>query len=270
MKQRTRRFILIILVSGLSIFFGLNILLAGIDPLGVVRYQVGIEKHMLIWQPDSTGYQYPPADYDFGAYEARMRRNRYRDVPLSVYADCSITFIGDSFTFGLGVSDWDTFANVTAAAFDNVEIRNAGQIQYNIGNIARVVQDIEALTDGMVYLVYDNDYYPDAAYYPVVDWVYFPLLRYLRFAFVPHSDLPIPATFEPSLASVLERENLLAFVFRGSPLADIATRHGAITIPQNTTQVSRADVHPDANGHREIAAAMHPYLIEFLEMVCHD
>jgi hypothetical protein len=83
--------------------------------------------------------------------------------------------------------------------------------------------------------------------------------------------LPFPDWFAESMLYLDQHPQVLMVQFEGGRLADLVTeRLGIIptSIPLYTSRVSSADPHPDAEGHRQIAASLRSYLVNSLSSYC--
>jgi hypothetical protein len=268
MNQVWRRRIIGMLLSTLFSCFLINVALWVFDPLGVLLYFDAIQDHAAVKIAHPTGFAYPPNDYIFGAYPARIRRDGYRDVPLSVYADCVLTFVGDSFTYGSGVSDWETFASQIAAQFDDVEFHNAARGGYNVDNVSATMQHVRDGSNGIIYLIYDNDYYGGVTTLTPTTRRYLLPLGWYLYALGFNMPPPYDAqAFTPRLQSALS-DDVLPFVFEDATIAMVAQDMGAIPIARPTSVISRYDFHPDAIGHQQIADSMLLHIESFASERC--
>jgi len=178
-------------------------------------------------------------------------------------------FVGDSVTFGLGVSDDQTFVNLVAAQLPGVRVIDAAMPAFNINNVRRMV-DLQPPDARIVYMITDNDsdpeFMPDfsaAGKLPTLPWT----ALYIRFlptvvqAADPSygyagSDLGM---YEREVAPLGDDPRVLMIGYDDAltPLAP-----GAVMIRPFTTQLSFADKHPDLNGHHEIADQILPVIRE--------
>jgi hypothetical protein len=251
---------LIAVLAGMVVALLLLEGLLSLDPVGL-RY---IRDYKILTDqiiPAPAGYTYAPGVYALSRSTVTMLDDGTRLVPDSNPDGAStLVVVGDSVTFGLGVSDDQTFVNLIARELPNTQVINTGMPAFNIGNIRRVVE-LQPPDARILYLITDND--ADPAFEPSFD----PADRLpdmpwtsLYFRFLP---VVLQAT-DPNFGNA--GSDLDAFLSEVSVLADdprvlivgyddVLTRMtpGAILIEPFTTQLSFADKHPDANGHWQIA-----------------
>jgi lysophospholipase L1-like esterase len=138
----------------------LELALRVIDPWGI-HYFTDLE--MLVNQvfiPDAErGYAMRDGSYRFSRWSATIQDGA-RVVPAThAAAGCTVVLLGDSVTFGLGVSDDQTWANGIAARFPDARFINAGVVQYNSGNVLGTLRAYPD-ADALLYLVIYNDVNP--------------------------------------------------------------------------------------------------------------
>jgi hypothetical protein len=96
-------------------------------------YNVHVEDKYLGWKPKagSTGRHIYLSNFDV---EYVMDENGYRKIQNTENPDLSIYFFGDSFTFGQGVSNGDTFPDIIKDRYvtKRVNVYNAGVLGYGI------------------------------------------------------------------------------------------------------------------------------------------
>ncbi len=263
--QRIARVVIAVLFGVLLSLLLLEGLLS-FDPVGLryIRDYKTLTDHLI---PAPAGYTYAPGVYTLSRSVVTMRPDGTRLVPDSApdATPAPLAFIGDSVTFGLGVSDDQTFVNLIARALPAMRVINAGLPAFNVVNIRRSLTTLPA-DARVVYLITDND--ADPLFEP---------------DFSPGGrlpDLPWTALYWLFLPTVLQANRDPAFTNAGADremylreVAQIAAdprvvliagyddtltliTPGAVRIPRYTTRLSFADEHPDANGHRELAAAI--------------
>jgi hypothetical protein len=259
--------------NALYVLIGTGILLDAalwhLDPLGVRHAMVDWHQLSRGALPAVSGYHYTPGPYDMLVYDATIGLDGLRVVPDTRYSDCTVATIGDSITFGMGVQDNQTFTNLLAQTFTDVQWVNAGMPAYNVENVREQLAAVPA--DGYIWLIIRNDDVPRARY-GYVPPVLSATALYLEFFFYP--DLPAPdfEFFDTTAREMLSRRDVLPFVHEHERLIpEILAHYPAIPVVPNDRQqvVSAGDNHPNAAGHQQIAHAMQPYVAPFIERICH-
>src|SRR5688572_13884306 len=83
------------------------------DPLGARRYLDDAALYVYVHR--ARGYVMLPGVYQFSNWQVTILSDTSRAVPATnTSAPCTLALIGDSVTFGQGVSDGDTWANLMA------------------------------------------------------------------------------------------------------------------------------------------------------------
>lgn len=256
----------------LVIFF-LEILLRVFDPIGAVYYTEVNHLFTEFVVDPITIYKLPPGTYQFSNFMITMTETG-RTVPDTSESDCQIAAIGDSVTFGYGVNDKDTWINLLAREFPEVQFINAGLSHYNSTHILRSMEKYSQV-DGYIYLITANDVergeflYADDQY---IDYVpYFVLyIMYFRTAMSGESDtLPDTAGFFADIEAIAEHDNVIYFVHEES--AQEIMRSQGYEVPLisfGDARISAVDAHPNADGTRRIAAHMKPYITDLIEEAC--
>jgi lysophospholipase L1-like esterase len=255
---------------GVLIGVGLALLLLegllSLDPLGL-RYirDYKVLSDALI--PAPAGYTYAPGVYTLSRSVVTMRADGTRLVPASAPDDtpAPLAFIGDSVTFGLGVSDDHTFTNLIASALPGTRVINAGLPAFNIVNIRRSLDTLPA-DARVVYLITANDsdpiFEPDFSpegRLPDLPWVLLywlflpPVLQAANDPAFGNAGADM-ALYQREVAQIAADPRVLLIAGYDDRLTPATP--GAVRIPRYTTRISFADEHPDASGHRELAAAL--------------
>lgn len=263
-----RKFIRRLCYLLIAILLLLDFLLWHLDPLGAVTYDHDLAALFPISEPDATGIRYLPGRYTLWGYTLTIGHDGLRIVPHTAFSDCTIATVGDSLTFGMGVNDAETFTNSLAQHIPAHWV-NAGIPGYSAVNVERQIGAVEA--DGYIWLIIGNDD-EDVTLYQG----YRQTRRLTGLSstvnFLLRRSYPAPniERFRAGADAILARDNVLGFVFEGQRLTELVQTYypQVIVLPQYTGIISRADMHPNAAGHQQIADAMLPYVIEFVEGIC--
>lgn len=194
-----------------------------------------------------------------------------RSVPATTPDDaCSIAFVGDSVTMGLGVNDDETFVNRLAIEYPDVHFRNLGVNGYNAEQVLATIDLVEA--NAYIWLAIYNDAHGQNLH---IDHAASrrrasAMAVYARHAF--SRPAPQQSQYVATL-EVLERldENVRIVAFNdGSIFTSWITERApsTIIIPIYQGRISPADGHPDVTGHREIAAALSGEVASLIEQYC--
>lgn len=236
------------------------------DPFKIKPYFSDLALLFAAAESDSTrGYVLPAGEYHFSNWIATILDDHSRFVPDTHESDCTIALVGDSVTFGYGVNDGETWANVVAQRFPDVEFVNASLTGYNAAQAYSVIQTTRA--SGFLFTLVWND--ADA----LVDWrrspvpVYMPLL-YAYWWTLNSQYRAVErdfAAFDRAMAGVQSMSNVQIVGFEDDPLAQ---RAGVPILPMWTHSLSPVDGHADAAGSIQIAAVMTPYIAQLIEATC--
>lgn len=247
-----------------------------VDPTGA--YAFGWNAAYVLKQGEfhnPRGYLMRPGVYEFKGWTATITADGIRDTPDNHNADCVIVALGDSFTFGFGVEDGETWVNLLAGAFPAVRFVNTALPGYSATNIRGVVEETTA--DGFIYLVSANDMtqpivwsrtwqehpMPSATRSYLIEGPLAPLHRFIYVATWPD--------FDQDIEVILSAGPILVFTPQGTEIAtwfDDNAPDVGISIDVSSHPVSLADNHPNAQGQAIIAAQMEPYIREWLPEVC--
>ena len=270
MPRQFRRLLIIILLTVAIVPPALDFLLWHIDPFGtrvmVYDWITLAESDM----PHVTGYQYPEGIIELSNSTITTISDGKRLVPASGSGDCVMAFVGDSVTWGASVNDADTFVNQLARLFPDVTSWNTGRNRYSVSNVSAAIEHYQA--DGYVWTMISNDTQPFAT---------------------PETYTRMPSAFELYLTTlaaeyryagglnsltwgeyvllaqdIVARADVLTFGFQDDPLAMEAESWGVNLIPYPDDTVSIADRHPNAQGHKQIALDMLPFVSAFVTKVC--
>jgi len=270
--------------SLIIVFITIAILYASlriIDPLGA--YTSVYNWHVLtgLWQADGNGYIYPSGKIYLRGYTATILRDGLRFVPdSSPISDCLIAFIGDSFTWGYGVSDENTFVNDIANKY-SYRVWNVGHNGYNAEQVWASRQDYQA--DGYIYLHIWNDHQAPVevskqAGQPNIFSVYW---TYLKLDIVSHyakiaQAAPIGNAYKEAMQKLHEDDRVLIFAFEDKQYNQLGSQASAlwesvILLSDDLYShdvVSPTDPHPNRLGHQQIADAMLPIIDDWLVDIC--
>jgi len=247
----------VLLEAGLRLF----------DPWGALRYYGDQGMLYRSFVADSRrGYHPRPGSYQFSNWQAVILPDGSRRVPDSQSTGCTVVFLGDSLTYGFGVSDADTWVNLVARSLP-IRAINAGVYSYNA---ERVRDSLNAFPDASlyVYLFIGNDGDPDPDWQRSTGNARLAIHDYLYTLDVtsPRTSTGTPVYtpgFAAALALLKRRTLVVAFDTEG-----ISRQIGATLIPSYTQHISYADAHPNAAGHREIAAGMLPVVQTAVAQAC--
>lgn len=276
--QKIARTIIGFLLMVIITFGMIEAMLYFLDPLGVVTYLHSFTMLEVTTLPSETGYTFPVGEHQMLNYTYTINQDESRRVPSSnSNADCTIAAIGDSLTFGMGIEDDETWVNLLAQHYPDVEFLNYGRPVFAAENVLRSYNAYPA--DAYIWLIVDNDDFPVREYYPVKG--NYPLATRLYWIYVIYpaifGELPFNVLYEngksitddgssPS-ADVAEiiAENTLIFGFDELPASNVEQ---AIIIPKYTEPNSPMDAHPSAVGNQQIADGMLPYMDDFIAEHC--
>lgn len=241
---------LVALLVGVTL---LESLLITTDPLGVMQYGRSLQWIRNHSEAHETGYRHPAGVHDtpFGRVTILADGTRWTGGTLG---GCKLVVVGDSVSFGLGVTDDDTFAAHLARLRPGWHIINAARVGYDSTNLSRLLEHYEA--DAYVYLVTGND-----ASQPIGVWppLQLPSAIRLHASFIQSRTVP-PRTSEAfdQALRVIKREGVQVVAFEDSVLLPTIRRvTPVVTIPPHNAPISVADSHPNAAGHRHIANALY-------------
>lgn len=266
------------------IFIVMEILLRAADPWGIRVYQDLDQMTRQSKAEPLRGYVNIPGRHEYHNWYATILDETYTRVVSGTNptADCKIVFIGDSTTFGHGVSDGQTWVDVLGNHFSDVYFLNAGVSRYNYRNIAGSIHAFPD-ADGYIYLLDDNDVDPSFGLPKVPDYSVYEssfVIRYLWFFILSRSegsgreftisDEVLNAYLE-TYEQEFNQENVLVLAFRwGSGLVNILQGHGyEITLIEPYTEtVSLVDIHPSVRSSKKIGENLIPIVEDFKEKVC--
>lgn len=273
--RKLRRGIIGLLIGILIVLLGLEALLAIFDPWGM--YYFGDLQTLFkdAARDPVRGYVFSDGVYQLARSTATVENGTRRIPAANPDADCTIVFLGDSVTFGHGVDDADTFANLLAQQFPDVYFINGGVDSYNSTN---VLGTLRAFSDanGYLYLISDNDISAEHTLQPTpldTSW----LVRYLRFALV-HSGAGDDSAAEYSRfyedLDTISVDPRVALVAWPGPIIDAVVARGypVHLIPAYDAypeyRISYVDRHPNPAGHQFIAEHLTPIVAALIAERC--
>ena len=270
-----------ILFSSLGFIIGMEIALRIVDPLGIHVYmRDGKQLQEAVIPHNERGYVYEEGTYNLTRVSAQINEDHSRYVPDSGQGDCTIAFVGDSFTFALGVSDDESWVNWIAQDYPDVTMINAGTPGYNAEQVYQSVLDIPV--DGYVYLIFDNDMdkvldiVPDTGF----NWRRFhdsAIVHYWTIITKRQPEKIITETddvtfshqdwesFYHHLALLEEMENVFMFVLGEGDWKD---NYYQIPSLGRDYMISPFDAHADPAGNEYIASQISPRVGELIADVC--
>jgi hypothetical protein len=178
-------------------------------------------------------------------------------------------------TFGQGVNDADTWVNLLAEQYPDVRIINPARPDYSAVNVAALKQAYPA--DGYLWLLIYNDAIEPYVYTGVQPaYPYPPATALYRAWFVNRlqgaesheTRQPDMEAYWQAVKTIAGDDVLIAGFAEDELTMTTAMQYPIILLPAFTAFVSPVDSHPNAEGHRQIANALSPYLTPFIEMVC--
>jgi hypothetical protein len=252
----------------------LEFLLWNIDPLGVMTERYWIEFVNKYRYEHPTGYAIQPGEYQIRGNTVTIDSAGNRQLPAR-YSNCTIAFIGDSFTFGWGVSDNEAFPHLIAEMRPEVQFINTAKPGYNAVNLQRSFEHWSA--DAYIYTGNYNDLvhntaYPNASYMPQIE--HLALRAYSSFMHRQQrqkNDVPTQTEkkrYDKMLSTIESMDNVLV-AFTDQHTAQVASRrlNGIIIMPDVTT-ISIADGHPDVAGHEIYAQKFLPQVDQLISENC--
>lgn len=183
-------------------------------------------------------------------------------MPDTSLSDCTVTAVGDSITFGGGVSDQETWVNLLARKMSTVQFMNAGVGAYNIKQITEYLSMLES--DGYILLSYDDDALPRGQIFPY-NAPPFALSTYLLESGSRNPIQEDKEMYQQYMSGISQRNDILLLAFDSSELPLPEKVH---IIPRFTETLSFIDIHPNKDGHQQIYRAVLPYVEPFVSRIC--
>jgi lysophospholipase L1-like esterase len=278
--RRLLKPLLVAVITVISVLGITELALATLDPWGL-HYADDLAVMYRHFVDDPVrGYWLDNGDYTFRGWTAHIQ-NGLRVVPdTHPEAQCRLIMLGDSVTFGHGVSDSETWVNLVARQLPDVHVVNTGVSSYTSSNVLGTYQSFPD-GDAYIYLIFHNDGERNTTseeYHRMADnQVYQPwLVRYI--GFVQLMRLVSASDRQPEFADRVfsELDQLTAdprvtlVAFSGNPLTEAIVEHGypVQLLQPYTHQISFVDGHPNAEGHQQIAAQMLPITQDVTRRLC--
>jgi len=275
MAPKTRHGIIAMLVSTIFTIVLTEIALGVFDPWGMHYF----DDLATIWD-HVIGHAHritvlPPGTYQLSNWSVTQLDDYTRYVPDNQGGPCTIVFVGDSFTWGHGVNDDETWINLLARELPEATVINTGFDGYNSENIRGTLLDFPD-ADIFVYFIVDNDAEPTN---PVFRMTRVSMLKkyytYIKNQYFTGDESPgesdneelqlppnTPDTirFEADIAAMAQDGRTLFFGFDEVLTRLLQPDYEVTILPYHTHRISVADAHPDPRGHQEIKAAILPYI----------
>lgn len=269
------------LLVSISTLVVLEIALGMLDPLGMAFYAKVDWLNQFLGRANGS-FSLSPGQYDMDGWVVSMNQDATRLVPDSG-TGCTLLFVGDSVTWGWGVNDEQTFANLIAREL-GVKAINAGVYRYSSENVAASLQFFKDY-ELAVYLIFPNDHHrtwsttqsiqPFGEYrFPGFGILHqsTPALVWYGLYFTTQSthaeSTPYMERFEADMQRITAHDNVLVFAFDDPLTTAVSERYEVNVIDWYTGRISPVDPHPDPDGHQHIADAMLPYLRDRMTSAC--
>jgi hypothetical protein len=260
---KTLRNTLIIIIITLVM---LEALLVIVDPIRFSEVQNDWSNlRQYVVQRDNY-YVFRPGTYELIRYSVTINEDGTRNLPDNG-SGCRVVAVGDSFTFGMGVDNHESWVN-HAARETGYNWTNSGMPGLQASNFVTVLDEYPA--DVYVYLNTAND----AAVYEEITAerpVYRPFSALTVYIYRA-AQLPLtyetPSNYEQYLETITARDNLIWYTIDNSPQLETNLQYGAIALPDTFEIIGMDDSHPNPTGHEQIWNMMEPTLKPFVERYC--
>ena len=283
MRKKITRGIIIVLINIIVIIAALEALLRYIDPLGAYANYASAFVIQNRSYGTEDGFAIEAGKMNLpGFWTVTMLEDNTRLVPNSSESDCKIAFVGDSFTFGWGVSDDETWVNQLAEDLPQASFYNTGKNAYNITNVRQTIENYPA--DGYIYLIFDNDAelnepftFSDNGYLTgITSYIFFATFYkgedIGQQAYSSDPNAPMMVNYFSELETLTARDDVLIFGLTNHPLIRDSIERSPSVIPLNYQYEnyvnSYADNHSTPEGNKIIAERMLPYVAPFVDKIC--
>jgi hypothetical protein len=237
----------------------LELLLSTVGDIGGV-YATSQRVHWFLShkEPHPTGYAFTPGVYDDAMGHVTITPDGIRAIPNVTTARCSVALVGDSFTFGWGLDDDETFAYHLSRMLPEVRIINTGRPAYNSTNLTRVVDYHDA--DGYVYLAIGDDNEAPAVYTPPPGKMPAALTIIVTRLIMPVQAPPPPDyALYIDVLTELERAGVVFVALEHSALPELIAGWGFdVHTIEMTGILSPSDGHPSAEAALDMAHQLAP------------
>lgn len=271
MNRKFRQNLILLLASFLIAVAGIEIYLWHADPYGLRLYLMDFRALTSHRTSHPTGTQYHVGHHELGGYSFTALPDGLRLVPDTGRSECIITAIGDSVTFGMGVDDHETWVNLLAQRYPDVQFLNAGRPTYSVSNVLASYNYYDE-SDAFIYIVIDDD---DGEFlrhqYNSPPPHIFAIQIYMYFWVYPAKSPFNMDNFMKDFVPLLQKDNILIIDFELDRLVlgDFADQYPSLRpVPMYTQVISRADPHPTPAGHIEIADNLEALVGELIEKNC--
>ena len=267
--MKFRRLTVVVCVNIILVVVGFELLLRLVDPWGALAYfgDIGVLNRSYI-RPENR-HLLPADTYEFNDWTATILDDYTRLVSATSPQACSIAFVGDSVTFGMGVDDDDTWVNLLAAELPDIQFKNAGLPGYNSEDVIDTIASLDA--DGYVYLIVNNDADPRLVITQERKrgsaWnTYIYMFEKRTSGLADATEIVVEQgvrRFDLDIAHLHAMDDVMMVGFENESLgADVTS------IPLYTSSISQSDPHADVDGNKQIAAHMLPLVQDFSAEVC--
>lgn len=231
-----------------------------LDPNGLLKYKASMHR---ISMSDGSMFRPIPGVYPLGDGVITVTNSAVRYTPDTVQSTCRLAVVGDSVTFGWEVDDHQTWVNLLAKQYQEVEFDNLGVAGYNVEHVSNLVHSLNY--DGYIYLYFEND---DTVEMSILDYTApSAAITYLY-----------AMTYKPRIVEMSNDEvltvlnglpkNTLVFGFDLPKTSKLAQSYPITVIPFYTSFISSIDWHPDSVGHQQIYDHIQARVGAFIEATC--
>ncbi len=257
------------------IFVGLvaEIYFRYVDPDGLYHY-LSVWENLPV-EPAPHGYVFKQGVYNLGRWQVTINADGFRHLDTKE-SNCKIALIGDSVTFGWGVSDGLIWAQLLANEAD-ATILMRSHPSYNIDNIKAVYGELEALgdIDGYIYLMVANDAQGAVSADRFDEYATKRTALEYRFLYMqrvanrvtPPENIP---HFKEQFMQMTSDKMLTIGVQSSAPFIQAVQDITPYWIVPSMHTVSLSDGHANAEGNAEMYAQIRTYALPFIEAVCID
>lgn len=267
---------------------GLELLLQITDPWGIRFYDDMALFGTALENDDVRGYVLPDGDYQFSNWQVTMRDGLRLTRNTNAAAACRIVVLGDSFTFGYGINDDETWLNQIARDFPDVYFLNTGITAYNSANVLGTYQSFPN-ADAYIYLFTNNDWEPNLSpgdlTYRNEAGVLPMFIRYISFTYhrgatqalmQPQSGEelltePIYQRFYADIQTLAQVENLYLLTwdsnFLNPGLNELMIDYMTVELPEGY-RISTIDGHLNAAGNQVFAERLQVHIAPIVNRAC--